>query len=502
MRPFVKTFLASAVLALAVSPALAVDPFFPTFGNPGIDVHHYNIDLDVDPVSGRISGQSSLIVEAKQGLNSFSLDLHGLIVSKVIVNGRHVRFSQANDKVNISGFGFVPKGRHFFAAISYAGVPDPLPDPTVEPGSGIFLGWFKYQNSTYVVSEPLGASSFFPANDDITDKATYTFGVTVPKGYTGVANGSPIGHYNFGSKERFQWAMLRPMEAWLATVHVNKFNLKTTRTPNGIPVRAYYPDGVPESHADVYLLASQMIPYFESKVGRYPFASYGTAVSQDPALYYFLETQAMSTFPAETNLAGLPDEAIVAHELAHQWFGNSVSVAKWEDLWIAEGLATYFEVLWPNRNDPAAFDAGMRDIYDTVVQKQIGAAVVDTPDQLFSDRTYLRGGSAMYALQLKVGQPMLFQILRQFVRENRGGTVNTGDFIRTAVRVSRDPSVRALLQAWLYETPVPTLPGSATARTGVEAKRAPSKVNQLLGMRCGRGSHRGAPKTCDTSQAK
>ena len=111
-----------------------------------------------------------------------------------------------------------------------------------------------------------------------------------------------------------------------------------------------------------------MLPFFERLVGPYPFESYGSVVVDDPVLYYALETQAMSTFPL-----GAPTEEVVAHELAHQWFGNSASVAKWEDLWIAEGAATYFEVLWPNRNDPAAFDAAMRDIYDYVVAERCRA---------------------------------------------------------------------------------------------------------------------------------
>jgi aminopeptidase N len=477
--------------AAAAGSAFAIDPFFPTFGNLGIDVQHYNIDLDVDPVSGRIIGNTSLAIEAVKSLTSFSLDLHSLDVSQVRVNGRQAQFTQSKDKLTIKSFGTIAKGREFAVQVRYAGVPDPLADPTTP---GALLGWFKYKNSSYVVSEPVGASTFFPANEDITDKATYTFGITVPFNYAGVANGAPVGRFNLGAKTRYQWAMLQPMQAWLATVHVNKFNVRTTRTSKGIPVRTYYPDGVPASHVDRYQLAAEMIPYFESKIGRYPFSSYGTVVTQDPALTYYLETQAISVFPAEAPDPAAPtDEGIVAHELVHQWFGNSVSVSRWEDLWFAEGLATYFEVLWPNRDDPAAFDAAMLEIYDSVVADEIGPAVVDAPDQLFSERTYNRGGSAIYALQLKVGQPMLFKILRRFLNQNRNGTITSADFINTAVKVSGDPSVRPLLRAWLYETPVPSLPGTAVAARAT-AKRAPAA--KLAAARCGRSLHRGAPQEC------
>jgi aminopeptidase N len=484
---FTGCFLA---LVLAAGPAQAIDPFFPTFGNKGIDVGHYNLELDVNPVSGQLNGKATLFMKAERQLDRFTLDLHALAVSKVTINGFPVPFSQANDKLTIDPRWTVPKGMRLWVGINYAGVPDPLPDPTVLPEDGLFLGWFKYNDATYVVSEPVGASTFFPANDEPTDKATYTIGVTVPQGYTGVANGAFLGSQSYGAKKRFQYAMLQPMTSWLATVHVNKFNLDLRRAPDKTPIRTYTPAGVPQSHVDGYAKAGEMLTYFETLIGRYPFASYGSVVVEDPILYYALETQAMSTFPVGEEP---PDEGLVAHELAHQWFGNSISVAKWEDLWIAEGTATYFELLWPSRNDPVAFDAAMLANYDYVVQEQLGPAVVEAPDQLFSDRTYLRGAAALYALRLKVGDARLFSILRHFAQDNRGGNVTTKDFIRTAVRYSGDPSVRPLLQAWLYEQAVPALPGVAN-RT---AKRGPAARPDVVGTRCGRGSHRGALIKCE-----
>jgi aminopeptidase N len=361
----------------------------------------------------------------------------------VSINGLPANFIQANDKLTITPRLPIPKDGVFLLNVAYAGVPDPLPDPTA-PGAGLFLGWFKYRNAAYVVSEPVGASTFYPANDEPTDKATFTFGVTVPQGYTGVANGFFAGSLPVGAKRRFQWLMLKPMTTWLATVHVNKFNLDLIRAPDGTPIRVYAPGSIPQSHVNGYARAGRMLTYFEKLIGPYPFESYGSVVVEDPILYYALETQAMSTFPADVNP---PDVGLVAHELAHQWFGNSISVAKWKDLWIAEGAATYFEVLWPNRNDPQDFDAAMLAIYDYVVDQQLGPAVVEAPEELFSDRTYYRGGGALYALRLKVGDARFFNILRHFVQDNKGGNVTSEEFIRTAVRFSGDPSVRPLLHA-------------------------------------------------------
>ena len=223
------------------------------------------------------------------------------------------------------------------------------------------------------MSEPVGASTFYPANDEPTDKATFSIAVTVPADYTATANGFLRSVQTTGSEQRFRWEMRQPMTTWLATVHVNRFGLQLTRAADGTPIRVYYTAATPPADVDGYALAGEMLTWMEELVGPYPFGSYGSVVVDDvPALYYALETQAMSTFPL-----GAADEAIVAHELAHQWFGNSASIAKWEDLWIGEGAATYFEVLWPNRDDPAAFDAAMLEIYDFVAANGIGPAVVE-----------------------------------------------------------------------------------------------------------------------------
>jgi aminopeptidase N len=470
---------------LVTSPAAAIDPFFPTFGNNGIDVRHYHLELLVRPGPGELDALAFIQIRALKNLSQFSLDLAGLDVESVWAEGRPAGFTQTNDKLTITPRRALETGDEFSVAIVYGGTPQPIEDPTA-PGAGLFLGWFKHRNAAYVVSEPVGASTFYPANDEPTDKATFSFGVTVPAAYTGVANGMLTSTHRIGMYKRFQWEMREPMTTWLATVHVNKFDLNLTHAPDGTPIRVYTTAATPPADVARYARAGRMMQYFRQFIGRYPFSSYGSVVVDDPILYYALETQAMSTFPV-----GAADDGIVAHELAHSWFGNSVSVRQWKDLWLAEGPATYFEVLWVNRNDPAAFQAAMEAIYDYIVAQDVGPAVVDDPENLFSDAVYYRGAATLYALQLKVGDEKFFRILRRYLADFENRNASSEDFIDVAVKVSGDGSVRPFLRAWLYHDAVPPLPGTMRPRP-----RGPVAKPAIVGGRCGPGSHRGAPRTC------
>ena len=206
-------------------------------------------------------------------------------------------------------------------------------------------------------------------------------------------------------------------------------------------------------------------------VGRYPFDAYGAVTVDDPALYYALETQAISTFPS-TDI----NDLTVVHELAHQWFGDAVTVAQWRDLWLAEGFATYFEYLWAYRGDRPGLETGLADLHQYAVDNGVGPAVVSRPQDLFEDNTYVRGALALHALRLEVGDERFFRILRSYYRTYRYGNATSADFIDVAAGIG-GARVRPLLHAWLYEPPVPAFPGAAL--TSQLRKGTPTRAPQM-----------------------
>jgi aminopeptidase N len=449
----------AATLSLGLSPAAAIDPFFPSFGNGGYDVHHYDIAIEVEGAPDEIEGRAVVRLEALKTLASFTLDLHALKVGSVTVGGVPAAFSTASDKLRITPVKPIPRGRTVDVAIRYGGRIDPLQDPTAPGDPNYRLGWFAHEGASYVVSEPVGASSWFPANDEPTDRATFRFRITVPEPLQAAANGLPRKVVDLGDRRRFEFRMSRPMTTWLAAVHVNRFDVAKRRAVTGTPVRVYTTKKTTKAAVRGLLRAADMLPVFEDWFGRYPYASYASVAVDDPALSYALETQTISVFPFDWF-----SEDVVAHELAHQWFGNSVAVARWKDLWLAEGFATYVEILWANRSDPAKFDQVMRGLYDYVKNRKIGPAVVEDGTELFTDRTYYRGAVVLWALELKVGTPTFRKIARRWAAENRNTSVTTADFVAHAAKVAGDPSVKAYLSRWIFDETVPGLPADVASR--------------------------------------
>lgn len=468
---------AAFILALGAGPARAADPFFPAFGNTGYDVADYALSFDVDPSRNRIGARAVLTARALATLQQLSLDLAGLRVSAVTVDGVTAGFRQRAGKLVVRPVAPIPQGARFSLAVTYGGTPSTLPDPTAaNPATVPGLGWSRWRRTSYVVSEPVGAGTWYPANDVPTDKATYLVTVTVPEPYQAVANGVPVSVTDLGQRRRYVWRQAQPMASYLAILDIDSFRLETLRSPSGVTIRNYLTDDTPAASRRALGTTPEMVAFIESLVGPYPFDGYGAVMVRDPGLAYALETQAMSTFQKDN-----VDELTVMHELAHQWFGNAVTVKAWRDLWLAEGFATYFEYLWRHRGDRAGLNAAMRDLHRYVAANRVGPAVVSRPQDIFADNTYYRGALTLHALRLEVGDTRFFQILRRFYGTYRNANASSADFIAVAVEAGGSPSVRPLLRAWLYNRAVPSLAGADGLRTGAGG---PAKAPALgIGVR-------------------
>jgi aminopeptidase N len=472
----------AAVLVLAfAAPASATryvagsegsgDPFFPLAGNGGYDVRHYVLDLDYDQPANFLRGRVIVLARATQNLHRFNLDLRDFLeVSRVTVNGKRASFAHAGQELSINPRPKLKRGRLFVVTVEYAGNPEPVvdPDESIE-------GWIPTEESdgdgAFVVNEPQGSPGWFPVNDTPRDKATYDFRVTVPAGHTVMANGELISQRTRGGKTTWHWRELSPMASYLTTATNGPFEtrfyeanglamydavdpdaaLRASEDPN--------PDPDPEVAWERLGRQPEIIDFFSDLYGEYPFTTGGGIVDNAAFVGYALESQ------TRANYQRVPPESTIVHEIAHQWFGNAVTLAYWPDIWLNEGFATWSEWIYDERHggspaqevhdelcalDPVADEEAYNDLWFPA------PAALPGPEVLFHTPVYDRGAMTLQALRREVGDATFFRIIRSWYSENLYGNVTTADFIALAERKS-GRQLDSFFKAWLYEEGRPAI---------------------------------------------
>jgi aminopeptidase N len=452
--------LTAAVPLHAQEPGAAGlnDPFAPTLGNGGYDVERYTLDIRVNLDENALDAVVSIDALATQDLSAFNLDFFGYDIHKLTVNGDAADFSRNDGELTVTPVSALPDGEPFTVVVAYEGTP-----PTRD--GGFAAGWVRYETGVFVASEPAGARNWYPVNDHPLDKAAYTLRITVPIPYVAAANGVLTEARRSGSNVTYVWEHDFPMASYLTTVHIADFVRTEDMSAGGIPIRNYFPRDLVDRATATFALTAEMLDYFEGVFGPYPYEVYGAAVA-DTTLGFALETQTISLFGRNivTGSASGRAESIIAHELAHQWFGNSVSLSTWRDIWLNEGFASYAQILWSEYKYGAdSADRMLRSWYAQITNPMVrmseGQVVPGDPPQqrLFSTAVYLRGGLTLHALRLAVGDEAFFTILREYADRYLHSNATTADFVALSEEISGAP-LQDLFDAWLYQPPVPDLP--------------------------------------------
>jgi len=434
------------------------DPYFPTLGNGGYDVAHYLIDLTVDPTANVIQGEATLDATATATLDAFHLDLLGLIVDGVSVDGARATFTREAAELVVDPEGLIPAGEGFTVTVTYHGTPEVLDT------LGFPLGWVDAGDITYVVAEPDAARTWFPGNDHPADKAAFTFRITVPAGLTVAANGTLAATTGGDGTTTFVWEMAQPMATYLATVVIGDLVRIERPGPGGVLLRDYLPADMGGTLPGPLARVDEMLAFFAGLFGPYPFAEYGHAVVPDvPGA---LEDQTLCIFGRvvlESYRPGFGEptlEEIVAHELSHQWYGDSVSPATWADIWLNEGFATFAQWLWVEHDrGRAAYDATIAGNYAFLAEAPHPVPGDPGPsgEDLFGLSVYLRGGLTLHALRAEVGEDTTLAILRGWAERHAYGNGTTAEFIALAEEMS-GADLDALFDAWLFQADMPPLP--------------------------------------------
>jgi len=428
------------------------DPYYPLLGNGGYDAIHYTIALELDIEAGAIVDATTTIdALATQDLSAFNLDFRGPQIDAVTVDGAPADWTRDDGELTISPAQPLVAGKPFQTAVRYHGTPQIDEDDRFE------RGWWTTDGSIFTVGEPAGSDVWYPVNGHPRDKATYTVAITVPEPYEVVSNGllasvaRSTGAAGNPSTITFTWENQEPTASYLVMFHAAELDVTFDDGPGGITLIEAFPPDLPDQERILFERVPEMIEVFTELFGPYPFASLGNTVFADSPLNAALETQTMIGYDRSA-----VSERTIAHEIAHQWFGDSVSPARWQDIWLNEGFARYAEILWAEAgHGPGAGEAALqRQIagFATVSRTADGAGVlIGDPgaDHLFTEVPYAGGAVLLHALRERLGDETFFPLLQEWAARYRYSTAATDDFIALAEEVSGQ-DLDAFFTDWLY----------------------------------------------------
>jgi aminopeptidase N len=432
------------------------DSLYPGFGNGGYDVAHYTLNITVNDVStSDLTASTTIEAKATQDLLSFNLDFIGFAIEKITVNGEPADFSRKGQELTVTPLKPLVEGRSFTVVVQYNGSPEEMQSVALP----VQTGWIVVDGGSFVLSEPDGSANFYPVNDHPLDKAAYTFRVTVPDPLEVAANGMLTDTIDNGDTTTYIFEESAPMASYLATIDIDEFDVETMKSDHGILIRNYYSTGLSADVRKPFARQGEMIDYFSQIYGPYPFNVYGSLV-MNTEFGSALENQTMSIYGMD--MIDVEDvegtESTVAHELSHQWFGDSLSVADWNDIWLNEGFATYSEGLWiEHLHGREALDDWVKFQYADVVGSSYPPPGNPPADDLFNGGVYARGGLTLHALRLEVGDEAFFKILPTYFERYKNGNATTDDFIAMAEEVSRKDLTK-FFNDWLYGEKIPPIP--------------------------------------------
>lgn len=429
---------------------------------PGVDVIHYTFRLTVSDDSDEIAGESTAdLLFGRDGLTEVSLDLasaakgKGMTVAEVTASGKPVKYSHEKGRLLLTLDPAPKAGERRAFTVKYSGV----------PAAGLRIGPNKYKDRTFFSNNwPDKAREWLPVIDHPSDKATSEFIVTAPAKYQVVANGLLQEETDLrDGRRRTHWKQSVPIATWLNALGVAQFAVRHAGPVRGVPLQTWvFPQdrdaGIPALEGP----ARKAIEFFSETVGPFPYEKLANV--QAVGFSGGMEL-ASSIFYGENNITGFRTPALVAHEIAHQWFGNSVTEKDWDDVWLSEGFATYFALLYSEHYDGRdAFVRGLKQSREQVLASERRRPLPVIHDNLadlrniFDAPVYQKGAWTLHMLREQVGSEKFFAGLRAYYKKHRDGNATTDD-LRKVMEEHSGQDLGWFFKQWLRRAGSPAIEG-------------------------------------------
>jgi len=424
-----------------------------------LDIEHYRFSITLNDENDTIKGEAIITVKFLQPGTGFDLDLvktnaagKGMTVTAIRENDNKTHFSQGEETVHIDAS--AAAGETHWYTIDYEGV----------PADGLIIAKNKYGHRTFFADNwPNRAHNWLPCIDHPSDKASVEFIVTAPEHYQVVSNGILVEESNLpGHQKLTHWQETVALPTKIMVIGAAGFAVSHAGDVGCIPVYSWvYPENKDKGFYD-YALACQILPFFISHIGPYPYRK--LANIQSKTMFGGMEN-AGAIFYSENSVKGdRKVEALLTHEIAHQWFGDYVTEANWQHIWLSEGFATYMTHLYMEKTyGRDSLNQRLRDDRRDVIAfaAKSNAAVVDTTVnsnfmQLLNANSYQKGGWVLHMLRRKLGDAAFWKGLQAYYTRYGGGNATTADFRKEMEKAGRQ-NLESFFTQWLYTPGQPEL---------------------------------------------
>lgn len=431
-------------------PHHILDEYTKHYGSPTYTVEHYDVNLVVKLASNHLDGRAMLRIRALEDLNEIDLNLKGLRIIKATSQGRKVNVSKKHHRVVVAIPSRVKAGETIELHLRYGG------NPSVDNGQWGEVGWEELTDGILVSGQPVGASTWFPCNDHPSHKSSYRFEVSTDAGYRVVANGDLVEHRRSASRNTWVYEQREPMATYLATLQIGRYT--EISFDRGNHLLAYSVPGNDLPVRGAFAKQGAMADIFERKFGPYPFEHYKIVVVDD-VLEIPLEAQGMSIFGRNHLSLDWEAQRLIAHEFAHQWFGNSLTPDRWKDIWLNEGFACFSEWVYSDQAGVMSLKNRARAAWEKLNGLPQDLMIGDPgAKDMFDDRVYKRGALTLYALMVELGEDTFYTMLRDWTGTYQHSSVDTEKFMKHLKKHASDVDVESIMKVWLTDLELPNFP--------------------------------------------